>query len=229
METEQPTAKKQIHNIGFLDLRSYKTAEDLGNIASIHNVGVVLVPESLAGALSKIEMSDIGSVVSIPDGENVACMMGQTKLTGEALEKGNAESILVLVGQTFITSACQSVGYKEIRVHGQLFATCGSEAAIGAKLTHLSGQNFYLPENPRFVMGDLDITAEYLQLLPGSTPFVVMGSLSFDEDVSVELVKSKISEIVLMGEIQAPKRLLALLEVLTSEKMGTIRAIDGSA
>jgi len=226
---QSPTARRVIHDVGMLDFRSFTAPEDLSGISRIHDVGLILIPESLAPALAKVELEDVGAVVPIPEGGKVTCFTGQTKLTGEALEKGDSESTLLLVGQTFITTPCRTVGYRDIRVHGQLFATRGSEAALSSKMTSMNGQNFYLPANPRFVMGELELTADYLNLLPEPAPLVVMGALRVSNDVSAELLKSKILEIVLMGEITAPKRLLPLLEVLTPEKMGDISATDGDS
>lgn len=222
-KTQTPTAG-QLRDMGMLDLRSAKTEADFEGITSIANIGVILVPQHLATALAKVPMSGVGGIVPVPPESNLNLITGQVRLTGEALAAGNPENILMIVGQVFITTPVQSVGYKEIQVFGQLFAPRGSEAALGAKIGQLNGQNFYLPTNPRIFMGESEISAEFLQFLPERSAFVVMGALRFTDDVTVALVQEKISEIVLMGEIQAPKALVALLEVLTPEKMGEIRA-----
>ncbi len=211
-----------IEDVGMLDLRWAKTAEDLSNIISMEDVGVVLVPEQLAGVLGRISMEDVGAIVPIPPGD-VNVLSGQVKLTGEMLAGGNPEAILILVGQTHISSVAQSVGYKELRVYGQLFALRGSEAAISAKLTQFSGQVFYLPANARNLMGKTTISQEFLDLLPEPCPFIVLGNLTIEPDVTVEMLKAKVPEIVLMGNITAPKALLPLLQVLTPEMMGEIR------
>lgn len=215
-----------VADVGLLDLRFAKQPEDLSGIESISDVGVVLVPEELAWVLTRIPVSDVGVVVPVPEGDNVNCMAGQIRLTGGSLEGGAADSILVVVGQMFITSPVRSVGYKEIRVFGQVFAPRGSEVAIMAKLTQMNGQVFYLPENPRIVMGEQTIGAEFLELLPNPTAFVVMGNLTFESDVPRDLLREKVPEIVLMGEIVAPKALVPLLEVITVEKMGNISAVE---
>jgi hypothetical protein len=211
-----------IEDVGMLDLRWAKTAEDIGNIVSMEDVGVVLIPEHLAGALGRVSMEDVGAIIPIPPGDNVNVMSGQVKLTGEMLAGGNPEAILVLVGQAHITTAVQSVGYKELRIYGQLYAPRGSEAAISGKLTQFSGQVFYLPANARTFNGNTTIGQAFLDLLPEPAALVVMGNLDFEADVTVEAVKAKIPEIVLMGNINAPKALIPLLQVLTREKMGEI-------
>ena len=223
-ETSLPNG--HIKDMGILNLLSAKTAEDLKGITSISGVGVILIPEHLAIEVTTLPMHGVGTVAAIPVGDNINLHVGQFSLPGEALAAGDPEKILVLVGQIFITSVVQSVGYEGIHAVGQIFATRGSESALLAKLIHSNGQVFYLPSNPRTVMGDESIGAEFLELLPEPTPFVIMGSLTIEKEVSVELLKSKISEIVLMGQLRVPKTLLALAQVLTKDKMGEIETYE---
>jgi hypothetical protein len=213
-----------IHEVGMLDLRSAKTPEDLSGITAISEVGCILIPEHLAARLNQIPMSEVGSVVPIPQGENIKCQIGQVWLTGEALAAGDPEATLMIIGQAFLKTPVTSVGYKAIRVHGQLIAIRGSEGALGAKISEMQGQTLYLPADSRTFMGDETIRAEFLELLPAPQCLVVMGKLTFEDDVTVELLKAKVPEIVLMGEIVAPSALIPLLQVLTVEKMGEIKA-----
>jgi len=222
-QTELPT-KGHLQKMGMLDLRAAKTAEDLKGITGISQVGCVLVPEHLATVLAQIPMTEVGSIVPVPEGENIKTQVGQIRLSGEALAGGNPDHILFIVGQVFITTPVTSVGYKEIWIHGQLFAIRGSEGTLGAKLTRMHGQTFYMPSEARVFMGEENIGREFLDLLPEPKAFVIMGSVTFEDDVTVELLKAKVLEIVLMGQINAPAALVPLLQVLTVEKMGQIVA-----
>ena len=215
-------AAGHIHDMGLLDLRFAKTPEDLSHISRISDIGMVLVSEQVAAALMRIPMNDVGTVVTVPQGAQVNCLTGQTRLSGEALAGGDPESILFIAGQFFITSTVTSIGYKELRVAGQVFAPRGSEAAITAKLTQMTGQVFYLPANPRVIMGEEILSKEFLGLLPEPTALVIMGQVTFNDDVTQELVQSKLTEIVLMGQIFAPAALIPILQLLTQEKMGQI-------
>ncbi len=224
--SEENIPNGQISELGILNLLSAKTAEDLKGIKSISEVGVILIPEHLATELAKIPMSEVGSVAPIPTGENMNIQIGQITMSGEALAAGDPEKVLVVVGQLMIKTVVTSVGYKGIHAIGQLCAIRGSEDALGAKLQHLNGQIFYLPANPRFFMGDETIGKEYLEFLPEPEPLVVMGQLTFEQEVTVELLKSKIPEIVLIGVVKVPKHLHALVQVLTKEKMGKIEIYE---
>lgn len=220
--TETSLPGGHIQEMGILNLLAAKTAEDLKGITSIAQVGVVLIPEHLAIEIMKIPMHGVGTVAAIPNGENINVQVGQFSLPGEALAAGDPEKILVLAGQLFVTSVVQSVGYKGLYVVGQMFAPRGSESALLAKTIHIQGQIFYLPANPRIYMGEESIGAEFLELLPEPTPLVILGDLTIEKEVSVELLKSKVSEIVLMGQLHVSKALHALAQVLTKEKMGEI-------
>ncbi|CAN5393558.1 hypothetical protein BH11ARM2_BH11ARM2_10420 [soil metagenome] len=222
MDTNYEIRNGNISDVGTLDLRFAKTPEDLRGIRSISDVGVILVPERLSGALAGIEISDIGSVVRIPDDGNVHCISGQTKVTGDALAAGDPEAVLIVVGQLMVTTVCESVGYKEIRVVGQLIATRGSEKALMPKLTEVNGQVLYIPADARLIMGSETIGRAFLELLPKPTPFVVMGELRVEGDVTVDLVREKIPEIVLMGRLRVPQDLVPLFQVLTVDKFGEI-------
>jgi hypothetical protein len=213
-----------IEDVGMLDLRWAKSAEDLSAIVSIEDVGVVLVPELLAGALARVSLEDVGLIVPIPPGENVHVMSGEVRLTAEMLAGGNPSAILVLVGQVTIANVVQSIGYQELRVYGQLYAPRGSESTIASKLTQFSGKVFYLPANARHLTGNNTIGQAYLELLPEPSALVVTGDLIFDADVTMETLRAKVPEIALLGgAITAPKALLPLLQILTQEKNGDIR------
>ncbi|MDR3690409.1 MAG: hypothetical protein P4L46_13595 [Fimbriimonas sp.] len=215
-----------IKDVGMLDLRYAKTPEDLAHIRKIKDVGVVLVPEHLAGVLSRISMSDIGGVVPIPQDGSANCLTGQIQVSAEMLKAGDPDTILIIVGQAFISGEVTSVGYKEIRVFGQMFAPRSSQEVISCKLTHMTGQNFFLPNNPRIFMGTESIGSEFLSLLDEPCPIVVMGTMTFERDVTKELLREKVSEIVLMGTIEAPSHLVPTLQILTKEKLGTITATE---
>ncbi|HZO89718.1 MAG TPA: hypothetical protein VFB38_15420 [Chthonomonadaceae bacterium] len=226
MSEEQSTMPPQGHirQMGMLDLRFAQTPEDLKGITGIEKVGMILIPEHLSTALATIPMKEVGAIVPIPQGDNVQVQSGQIRLSGESLAAGDAEAILVVVGQLFITTPVTQVGFKQVRVIGQMFAIRGSEGPLGAKL-QIQGQSIYLPADPRLFMGEERLGRQFLELLPKPTPIVIMGKLTFAEDVTVELLQQKVPEIVLMGQICAPEALIPILQVLTVEKMGAISTI----
>jgi len=217
---EIPTG--HIEDVGVLNLLSAKSPADLAHIRKIEDVGVIIVPESLAAALYKIPMEDVGAIGIIPDGDNVNVIAGQTEMTGEALAKGDPNTILCIVGQLMISTVVASVGFKSIRVVGQLLAPKGSETALASAVSDLSGQVVYYPVGARFFLGHESFSREFLELLPRPTPLLILGAGVIEDDVTLELMKEKIPEIALMGNLSVPKHLAALAQVLTIQKMGSI-------
>jgi hypothetical protein len=215
--------RKDIQHVAVLDWTKVQSAEDISGVESIQHVGVVLIAEHLAGALGRIHMQHVGSIVPVPAGAEVKIFAGQARISGDALAS-SPDSIWIVAGQMFITSPVREANCKEIRVSGQLFAPRGSEAALSAKITRMEGQTIYYPEGARFFMGREDITAEFLELLPAPVPFMILGEAIFADDVTFDLLRNKVLEIGLAGKIIAPKELVPLLQVLTVDKMGEIRA-----
>ena len=67
---------------------------------------------------------------------------------------------------------------------------------------------------------------EFLEYLTKPTPFLISGNFIFEDDVTVELLREKVSEISLSGNLEAPRHLVPLVQFLTTEKSGNISARD---
>jgi len=222
-----------IHDMGVLDLSSAKEASELEYIKVIRNVGMVLVPEHLKAALSRASIHDVGAIVGIPQNAKLNLQMGQVRLSAEALAAGDADTSLFAVGQVVVTGKVESIGYRDIRVAGQLFAPRGSEAALGAKLSSVMGQVIYYPfsedQDVRFVVGKERIGRAYLEALAHPTVIIVVGNVDFEEDIPADLLRQKLPTMVLVGNINAPRSLMPLISALVAEKIGNITAYPENA
>ncbi len=216
-----------IRNVAVLDFTGMKSPDDLSGISSISNVATILVPEPLNKALMNIRMENVASVVPIPEGKNVKVLSGQLKMSGESLanERGTDDDVLVIAGQTIITTVVEKVGYKHLIVSGQVLAPKGSETALGAGISRLSGQVIYYGSNPRIFMGDEQFSKPFFELLDEPVSLVLFGNYTIDADVPAELLKQKVSEIILFGNMNASSKLVPLLQVLATEKYGNISAL----
>jgi hypothetical protein len=133
-----------IQDVAVLDLTSMHAAEDLAGIASITNVALVLVPESLAGALARIPTRNVASVVPVPDAAQVQVHTGAVVLGGEALAHPPGDDVvLVVTGTLALSSPVTAVAYRRIIVTGMVLAPYGSEAALGAGLSRVTGSVQY--------------------------------------------------------------------------------------
>ena len=181
-----------IHDVGLLDLRSAKDAERLKGIKAIHDVGTIIISDTLQSMLAGIAISDVGMVVPVPEGANVSVQVGQLRMSGEALAEPAEDTILVLVGQILITSPVRKVGYREIRMMGQILAPRGSEAALAAKVSNITGQIVYYPwtgpeQDLRVLVGDNTLDADFLEQLAGPTVLIIVMYLLYE--LSIILVR----------------------------------------
>ncbi len=231
--TEQNTAapmRGAIKQIGSLDLLGMIKEDDLADITSIENVGVILVPEPLVGKLMSIPMTQVGAVVPVPVGDNVKVISGQMRTTGDALAnvEGNADDIMLIAGQVIFTTPVEKVGYKKLIIAGQILAPHGSEGALSAGLTRLAGQIVYYAPNTRLFFGDERLGAEFLALLDEPTNLCIFGNMTIEANVPPDLLKAKIKSIMLFGNISAPSLLVPMVQFLTTEKFGSIKADEAS-
>lgn len=310
METPTTQQKREITNLGVLDLTGMRTTGDLDSISAIANVGTILVPQPLSSRLTAIPMANVGAIVPVPDGEKVKVhtYFGATQISGEALgyHDGTDKHVLVVLGALIITTPVTTVGFDQIIVIGPIFAPHTSEGALNRAVRVVHGPFIYYPgsEQTKFHIGDLQISgaalanptatpgmtlmvagnliitsaveklgyeqlhvvgnvfapkasevvlnphitatgnifwydsplrffsgidefsAEFLELLPQPITMILHGNFEFKPNVTVELLRTKVTAIILNGILDAPKALVPLLQVLTTQKTGMINATD---
>ena len=235
--TPSQLAGREIRNVALLDLTGAQAGGALDGVTRISNVATILVPESLLARLSSIPMDHVAATVPVADGQRAKVMAGQILLSGEALAAAGdqGKDMLVVAGQLVITSPVTSVGYKDVVVLGQAVAPTGSEAALGAALTRLSGQVVYYPyvegASTRIMSGNT-IGGEALanpagqptDILLATGPLVVTGTvktLGFQQLVAI-------GHLVVPPDV--PTDLLGRMESLSGQivaSSGPPRVFDG--
>jgi hypothetical protein len=135
----------RVENLPLLDLSHLASAEELAGIEEITNVAAVVVPDSLAHALTTIRMRNVGAIIPVPTGARVRVHTGTVLLGGDALgDPANEDVVLFVTGCLVITSPVTKVTFREIVVTGTVLAPKGSESALGAGLTRVTGEvNYY--------------------------------------------------------------------------------------
>jgi hypothetical protein len=298
-----------IEDVDMLDLTPMGSAEDLAGITRISDVAVVLVPESLMPAAVSIPMRDVAMVVPVPDRLEVRKHTGALVMGGEALSGPGVENAaLIVIGTLILTSPVEKVTYRQVIVMGMVLAPHGSESALGAGLTRVTGSVDYYPyaegqdvkvstgqlrvsgdvlANPAgspddilVVAGQLIVTGpvptvgyrrvvvaggvlapvdsqavlgpvlivkgqlawytgqprlfvgrerfgrSFFELLDRPLTLALVGRFEIDHDVPAELLRQKVEEITLVGRLIAPKQLVGVLQLLTTEKVGEIMAAE---
>ena len=222
----------EISHVGILDLSWAKSVEDLSSITKISHVGVVRVPEDLYEHVFSIPLRHVGLVEKVSRGKGATKeLTGQTRVTGEFLAGGDPETTLVVTGSLVVMPPLESIGFAEISVIGQLVLPRGTEGIMSTKLGSLKGQIVYCSLDngpPRLFMGNESVGAEFLELLSDPVPWVITGELTIDDDVTPEMFRAKVPEIVLTGNLIAPKALVPTLQVLAAERTGVISAKEGA-
>jgi hypothetical protein len=135
-----------IRDVATLDLTPLTSAEDVAGITRITDVAIVLVPELLMPAVLGIPMDDVAMVVPVPTGVQVREHTGASVMGGEALaDPGAEDAALIVTGTLILTSPVPRVTYRQVIVMGLVLAPSGSEAALGAGLTRITGSVDYYP------------------------------------------------------------------------------------
>jgi hypothetical protein len=197
-----------IEDVSMLDLTSMTSAEDLAGITRIRDVGMMLVPESLMAAAVSIPMDDVGMVIPVPDGVEVRKHTGALVTGGEALASPGAENaVLIVTGTLILTSPVQKVTFRQVIVMGMVLAPHGSESALGAGLTRVTGSVDYYPyaegQDVKVSTGQLRVGGEFLANPAGGPDdiLVVAGQLVLTGPVA----KVGYRRIVVAGQMVAPR------------------------
>jgi len=170
---------REIRHVALLDLTGAQAGAALEGVTRISHVSAILVPEALLSKLSQIELDHVATTVPVPDGVRPRVMAGQVVLGGDALAE-KTEDMLVVGGQLIITSPVKQVGFKGgLVVMGQVIAPAGSEAALGAGMTRLSGQSVYYPYiegGTTRLLTSASITGEALANINGQPADVLLAT-----------------------------------------------------
>jgi hypothetical protein len=197
-----------IEDVALLDLTAMTSAEDLAGITRLHDVAMVLVPESLMAALTAIPMDDVAAVIPVPDGVEVRTHTGALVMGGEALAApGTEDAALVVTGTLVLTSPVPTVAYRQVVVVGLVLAPHGSESALGAGLTRVTGSVDYYPyaegQEVTVSTGQLQAGGELLANPAGGPDdiLVVAGQLI----VTGPVAEVGYRRVVVAGQLLAPR------------------------
>jgi hypothetical protein len=203
-----------IEGVALLDLTAH-TAEALSRIRRIERVALVLVRESLAGALTQIPMEGVAMVMPLPDGGRARIHTGVVTMAGSALSgPGLEKDVLVMTGVLVLTSPVERVDYLGIVATGVVMAPRGSEAALAAALIRSTGSVGYYDYSEGQVVkvfqGQTRLRGEALANRTGqpSDIAVVAGQLV----VTTPLPGLGFQQVVVAGQLAAPEESVDVLE-----------------
>jgi len=197
----------------------------------IYVIGSVLAPRGSESALGPALAGGSGGVSYYPhrDDQDVRVLSGQVRLSGAMLANpaGQAGDILVTAGQVAVTGEISTLGYRLVMVAGQFAAPAASRDAI-EPFVQIQGQaGWYQGENPRVFYQDTTLGPDFFRLLDEPVSLVVFGDLTIADGVTEDMVREKVTGVVLFGDATAPAGIVAVLQVLAGDTFGEIRASDG--
>jgi hypothetical protein len=194
-------------------------------------IGSVLAPRGSEPALGPALAGGVGSVsyYRYAEGQDIRLLTGQVKLSGAMLANpaGQPDDILVAVGQVVVSGPVTTVGYAQVIVVGQFMASEASRDVLEPRMQMLGQVAWYRSDDPRMIFEDTRFGPDFFRLLDNPVSLLVLGDLSIAPDVTESMVREKVTDIVLFGDVTAPAELVGLLQVLVTDAYGTIRAAGG--
>ena len=197
----------------------------------IYVVGTVLAPRGSEAALGPALAGGTGGVnYYLPtEGQDIKVLSGQVRLSGAMLANpaGQAGDMLIAAGQVVITGEIPTVGYRQVIIAGQLAAPAASRDAVEPR-TQVQGQAaWYRGDDPRVFYDDTSLGPDFFRLLDHPATLVVLGDLTITAGVTEAMMREKITGISVFGDATAPPEIVGMLQALTTDAFGAIRASDG--
>jgi hypothetical protein len=195
-------------------------------------IGQVLAPTGSETALGAALTRLTGQLSYYPytEGARMRVVTGTVRLSAAELANpaGQPTDMLLCVGQLVITGNPRTIGYDNVVVVGHIVAPQGSEEVIAGRLVSLSSETVFYSAAPRVFVGKDTFSGAFFELLDEPMTLVLDGKFVFDDDVSPDLLKQKVSAIVLHGKITAPKPLVPMLQLLTIARDGPISSTNAT-
>jgi hypothetical protein len=197
----------------------------------IHVVGSVLAPRGSEAALGPTLAGGTGGVsyYTPADGQDIKVFSGQVRLSGAMLANpaGQADDMLIAAGQVVITGEVTTVGYRQMIIAGQMAAPAASRDVIEPRAQVQGQAAWYRGDDPRVFYDDTSLGPDFFRLLDHPASLVVLGDLTITAGVTEATMREKITGISVFGDATAPPGLVGVLQALTTDAFGAIRASDG--
>ena len=197
----------------------------------IYVVGTVLAPRGSEGALGPALAGGTGGVsyYTPADGQDIKVLSGQVRLSGAMLANsaGQADDMLIAAGQVVITGEVATVGYRQVIIAGQLAAPAASRDVVEPRVQVQGQAAWYRGDDPRVFYDDTSLGPDFFRLLDHPATLVVLGDLTITAGVTEAMMREKITGISVFGDATAPPEIVGMLQALTTDAFGTIRASDG--
>jgi hypothetical protein len=190
-------------------------ATDIGRDVVV--LGQIVAPTGSEAGLGRSLRRLTGQVVyyPVPEGARVQVRNGGV-MGGEALANpgGEPRDVLLVTGTAVLTGPVETIGYQQVVVLGNALVPRGAEATITGRVQTQAGRVIAYDAPPRVFDGKHSLSAAYFEFLDAPITLVVDGKCSMEDDVTPELIRQKVSGLVLDGKLVAPRRVIPALQVV---------------
>jgi len=207
-----------IRDVAVLDLTATTHPEELAHIRRIEDVAVVLVRESAASALTRIDLVDVANIVQVPEGGRARLYTGTAVIDADTMADESAtHDILVVTGTLIATTPIHHVSLAGIIVTGTVLAPEGSDALRSA-IMRLTGTYSTFPyregQNIEHRSGSVAVDGATLANPHGTADDVLLVSGTLT--VTGEVGDVGYGRVVAAGPLIAPRSSRAVLEPYVS-------------
>jgi hypothetical protein len=168
-------------NIGLLDLRK-ATKEEVLEIGKIENIGTIIVTDEQSAAISNVEQSNIGNVLTLPDGIELVIQNGEYRLTKVMLEAFEGQVCIVVNGKLFVEPIGDAQLLSKIyrgTINGRVIIMESDLGILTGKL-QVNGESVSYKEGERLVEGKFILIDNNMYGVTPGTKLVIDELIALD-------------------------------------------------
>jgi hypothetical protein len=193
--------------------------------------GSVFAPRGSQATLGPALAGGTGAVsyFTFVDGQDTQVLMGQSTVTSAMLANSLSEGddVLIAAGQVVITGDVAIVRYRQLLVAGQLAAPAASRDAIEPRVRIQGQVAWYRGDDPRVFYEETCLGPDFFRLLDRPVSLIAFANLAVGAGVTEAMLLEKVAGISAFDDVIGPPELLGVLQFLTTDVFGAIRADDG--
>lgn len=213
-----------VMNVGVLDLRG-ASVEDLAKLERVKNVGTILISPGMTGDLANAVMENVGGMVEATEADRV--VIGPVMEIDRAMLEGMPDNQrLIVIGiLAFANDAPAELiaqKFELLRLTGILIAPAPVRGALLGKMEHTGIAVTVSPTSGGVIrtMGEQKVTAGYLSHIKPDSAYINIGRTEFDDSVTLDQLKAKISAYYNVGATVARQELREYLQANCAANMG---------
>ena len=215
---------ESVANIALLDLRG-TSAEDLQRLKHMSNVAAVLIDRGQGSAIAHVRKSNVASIIEAEPDERV--IVGPvTEFDAETVESMSDNNRVTVIGIVVfdrdVLPALAAQKFERLQVVGILICPAGVRGALLDRLEHIGPAATLKVGGGPLVrnMGHRRLSAMSLSYLEEDSVFLNLGHVEIKSDVTVEMIRRKISDYHNIGHTEGPEEVIAYLQSRASTDLG---------